>query len=263
MEAAIDDDTALVSLSHVAFKSAFMYDMERVTELAHQAGALTLWDLSHAAGAVPLALNDCGADLAVGCTYKYLNGGPGSPAFLYVRRDLQQEMLQPIWGWFAAQKPFDFELDFAPAQGISRFRVGTPPVLSMLAIEPALDLLMEAWDRATARQEHPANRIPDLPGRPVANPAGLQPGFAARRRTAWSACFAAPPGRLPHHPRPIESPPPAVKVIPDFRTPDNIRLGVTPIYTNFAEIHQALERIRTIVEQKLYEGYAQERLAVT
>ena len=141
---AIDGNTALVSLTHVAFKSAFMYDMTRVTDQAHKAGALILWDLSHSVGAVPLDLNGCGADLAVGCTYKYLNGGPGSPAFLYVRRDLQTRLLQPMWGWFAAGKPFDFDLKFIPTTSISRFRVGTVPIISMKAIEPAVDVLLEA-----------------------------------------------------------------------------------------------------------------------
>jgi len=144
VEAAINADTALVALTHVAFKSAFMYDMPRVTDLAHQAGALALWDLCHSVGAVPLELNQWGVDLAVGCTYKYLNGGPGSPAFIYVRRDLQQHLISPMWGWFASQRPFDFDLDFTPADDISRFRVGTIPILSMLALGPALDITLEA-----------------------------------------------------------------------------------------------------------------------
>ena len=112
IENAIDNDTALVSLTHVAFKSSFMYDMETVTEQAHRVGALMLWDLCHSAGAVPVDLNGTNVDLAIGCTYKYLNGGPGAPAFLYVRRDLQAQLMQPMWGWFASKKPFDFELDF-------------------------------------------------------------------------------------------------------------------------------------------------------
>ena len=125
VDAAIDQNTALVCLTHVAFKSAFMYDMARVTELAHHSGALMLWDLSHSVGAVPLDLNGCNVDLAVGCTYKYLNGGPGAPAFLFVRRDLQNQLLQPMWGWFASEKPFSFELEFTPEKSISRFQVGT------------------------------------------------------------------------------------------------------------------------------------------
>ncbi|MBN1148559.1 MAG: kynureninase [Anaerolineales bacterium] len=263
VQAAIDDDTALLSLSHVAFKSAFMYDMARLTDLAHRVGALTLWDLSHAAGAVPLALNDCGADLAVGCTYKYLNGGPGSPAFLYVRRDLQEQLHQPVWGWFAAQNPFAFDLDFAPAQGISRFGVGTPPVLSMVAIEPALDLLLEAGvERLRAKSVEQTEYLIFLAEQwlfPLGFSLG-SPRAAAERGSHVS--LRHPEGyRITR--ALIESPPPALKVIPDFRAPDNIRLGVTPLYTRFAEIYQALERLRTIVEENIYASYPQERLAVT
>jgi kynureninase len=141
---AIDHETALVSLSHVVFKSGFLYDMAAVTALAHKAGALTLWDLSHSAGAVTMGLNAAQADLAVGCTYKYLNGGPGAPAFLYVRDDLQKELYNPISGWFGQKGQFDFDLAYSPAADIRRFLVGTPPMISMAAIESGVDLLLEA-----------------------------------------------------------------------------------------------------------------------
>ena len=141
---AITEDTALVALTQVAFKSAYMYDIARITSLAHEKGALVLWDLCHSVGAVPLSLNDWGVDLAVGCTYKYLNGGPGSPAFLYVRRELQEKLFPTIWGWFADRAPFEFNLEFTPAENISRFQISTPHILSMAGIEPALDILLEA-----------------------------------------------------------------------------------------------------------------------
>ena len=115
----INENTALVSLSHVSFKSSFMYDMEKITRTAKSYGAHVIWDLSHATGAVPIDLNKCEVDMAVGCTYKYLNGGPGSIAFLYVREDLQDKILNPVWGWFADQKPFDFNLDFHPSNDIT------------------------------------------------------------------------------------------------------------------------------------------------
>ena len=140
---AIDEHTALVTLSHVTFKSGFLYDAAAVTERAHQVGALVLWDLSHSVGAVPIELDRWGVDLAIGCTYKYLNGGPGSPAFMVVRRDLQAEALSPIWGWFGQRAPFDFNLDYEPAQGMARFLAGTPPMLSLMALESALDLQLE------------------------------------------------------------------------------------------------------------------------
>ena len=149
---AIDGDTALVTLSHTAYRSAFVYDMAAVTALAHRAGALTLWDLSHSVGAMPIALAGARADLAVGCTYKYLNGGPGAPAFLYVRGDLHESLANPIWGWFGRRDQFDMAPDYRPAPGILRFLVGTPPVLSLLAVEPGVDLLLEAgMDRVRAK----------------------------------------------------------------------------------------------------------------
>ena len=144
LKTCIDNNTALVTLSHVVFRSAFMYDMQEVNQLAHSKNALTLWDLSHAAGAVPIELNKWNTDLAIGCTYKYLNGGPGSLAFLYVRKDLQEKLQQPIWGWFGEKNPFDFGLDYHPAQGIRKFLAGTPPIISLSAIEPAINMILDA-----------------------------------------------------------------------------------------------------------------------
>ena len=124
LEAAIDENTALVTLSHVVFKSGYMYDMQRITDLAHKKGALVLWDLSHSVGSVPVHLDDCNADFAIGCTYKYLNGGPGAPAFLYVNKNIQEKLTSPIWGWWGQKNPFDFDLDYTPAPGAQRFLVG-------------------------------------------------------------------------------------------------------------------------------------------
>lgn len=144
LEALITEETALVVLSAVLFKSGYFYDMTAVTKMAHRKGALVLWDLSHATGAVPLALNAAGADLAVGCTYKYLNGGPGSPAFLYVRKDLQPELESPLQGWFGERNPFRFGLEYAPAESIRKYLAGTPPILSMAAVKPGIEILREA-----------------------------------------------------------------------------------------------------------------------
>jgi len=261
--AAIDEDTALVSLSHVAFKSAFIYDMEAVTRLAHKAGALVLWDLSHSAGATPVDLNGANADLAVGCTYKYLNGGPGSPAFLYVRRDLQQQLVPPIWGWFATQSPFEFGLGFNANTDISRYLVSTPPVLSLQAIDPALDLLLQAGiERLRVKSVHQTEYLISLAEQWLL-PLGFQLGSPRSSEQRGSHVSLRHPEGYRINRALIESPPPAVRVIPDFRTPDNIRLGVTPLYTTFVEIHRALERMRVIVEEKVYEEYSQERLAVT
>src|SRR5512134_382312 len=129
LESAINEDTALVTLSHVTFKSGYLYDMARVTELAHRKGALVLWDLSHSVGAVPIDLDGCNVDFAIGCTYKYLNGGPGAPAFLYVNKRIQNDVTSPIWGWWGQKHPFEFNLEYQPAAGVQRFLAGTAPML--------------------------------------------------------------------------------------------------------------------------------------
>ena len=253
LRAAIDKETALVSLTHVAYRSAFMYDMPEVTAWAHRAGALMLWDLSHSVGVVPLALNAWDVDLAVGCTYKYLNGGPGSPAFLYVRRDLQRELMQPIWGWFTAREPFAFELEFEPALDIDRFRAGTAPMLSMKALEPALDLLLEAGvDQVRAKSEQQTEYLIYLADRWLV-PLGFtlgSPGEVERRGSHVSL-------RHPEAQRIsealIEPTPPAPCIIGDFRPPDNIRLGIAPLYNSFVEIRRAVARIRAVVEDRLYQ----------
>jgi kynureninase len=276
---AIDSHTALVSLTHVAFKSAFMYDMQAVTEQAHRVGALTLWDLSHSVGAVPLKLNAWGVDLAVGCTYKYLNGGPGAPAFLYVRRDLQEQIMQPIWGWFAAQNPFDFEISFTPAEDISRFRVGTPPMLSMLAIDPALEIFLEVgMERLRRKSVQQTEYLLHLT-RKWLLPLGFRLGSPEEPDQRGSHISLRHPEayrinramiELPKMPdgfwenvSELQGPAPDIRVIPDFRAPDNIRLGIAPLYTNFTDIHRAMDHIRLIVAEKIYLQYSDQRLTVT
>src|SRR3990172_409658 len=150
--AALNSDTALVTLTHTAFKSGYVYDMAAITAAAHHAGALALWDLCHSVGALPVDLDACNVDLAVGCTYKYLNGGPGAPAFIYVRRDLQEQLLSPIWGWFGQKGQFDMIPDYEPGPGLQRFLAGTPSLLSLAAVEPGVELLLEAgMDRLRAK----------------------------------------------------------------------------------------------------------------
>ncbi|NJD60463.1 MAG: kynureninase [Anaerolineae bacterium] len=256
---AVDEDTALVSLSHVAFKSGFMYDAEQVTRRAHQAGALMLWDICHAVGAVPLELDAWGADLSVGCTYKYLNGGPGAPAFLYVRRDLQDELQQPIWGWFAERQPFAFELDFTPAQGMRRFLVSSPPILSTLAMEAALDIVLQAGiERIRRKSIAQTSYLIELFDTRL-----VQLGFklgTPRNPTLRGSHVSI---RHPEGYRINRALIDEMKVIPDFREPDNIRLGIAPLYTSFDEIHEAVERICQVVTEKRYLKYPLQRQAVT
>jgi kynureninase len=263
VEAAIDQDTALVCLTHVAYRSAFMHDMRRITEQAHRMGALALWDLCHSVGAVPLDLTGCHVDLAVGCTYKYLNSGPGAPAFLYVRRDLQDQLVQPIWGWFADKDPFAFNLDFAAAPGLSRFRVGSIPILAMKTIEPALDIMLEAgMQRLRAKNLRQTEYLIFLADRWLA-PLGFSLGspLQAERRGAHISLRHPEGYRIAR--AMIETPPPTLRVIPDFRPPQNIRLGVASIYNTYTDIYRALERMKIIVANKEYENYPHEKLVVT
>jgi kynureninase len=256
---AIDGRTALVTLSHVLFKSGFIYDMARVTARAHEAGALVLWDLSHAAGAIPVDLNGAAADLAVGCSYKYLNGGPGAPAFLYVRRDLQGGLDNPIAGWFGQHRQFDFSLDYRPAAGITRFLSGTPMMASLAGVEPGLDLLLEAGlDRVRAKSVAQTEFLIRLYDEMLA-PRGFtlnSPREAARRGSHVSIGHTE---GLRIDRALIEE----MDVLPDFRAPDNIRLGVAPLYTSFAELYEGVERIAAVVDERRYERYPLEAPEVT
>jgi kynureninase len=259
LQDAIDQETALVTLSHVTFKSGFMHDAAEVTGQAHRRGALVLWDLSHSAGSVPIQLDEWNVDLAVGCTYKYLNGGPGSPAFLYVRRDLQNELLSPVWGWFGQRAPFDFGLDYEPAEDVARFLTGTPPILSLLAMEPALDLALEAGiDRIRQKSVRLTAYLVYLVDKMLA-PLGFtlgSPRDPARRGSHISV-------RHPEGYRITRALIEEMQVLPDFREPDNIRLGLAPLYTSFVDVWRAVERIGRVVEESRYQRYPADRLAVT
>ncbi len=263
LEQHIDENTALVSLSHVLFKSAYMYDMAQVTRIAQQKGALVLWDLSHAAGAVLVNLNRCHADLAIGCTYKYLNGGPGSLAYLYVRKDLQAQLQSPIWGWFGQENPFAFDLDYQPAKRIERFLAGTPPVLSLSAIEPALDLLIEAgMDQLRQKSIALSSYLLDLFYKYL-QPLGFKlqsPADAGSRGShisishpeAYRICRAL-----------IHKNTGSRVVIPDFREPDVIRLGIAPLYNSWCDIYDAVSEIKDITQNRWFEKFPQSKETVT
>jgi kynureninase len=259
----ISQRTALVTLSHVAYKSAYMYDMERVSELAHMHGALVLWDLSHAVGAVPISLNRANVDLAIGCTYKYLNGGPGSPAFLYVKRELQEQMENPIQGWFGEQNPFDFKLSYRESKDIRKFLTGTPPVISISGLEPSLDMVLEAGI-GSLRQKSVAQGDYLIA---LAKQWLLKHGFRigspelSEKRGSHVALKHAEGYRIC---RALSDPDSGSHaVIPDFREPNNIRLGITPLYTTFEEIYLALAQLKEIMEKKTYESYPSSRAQVT
>jgi kynureninase len=256
---AIDEYTALVALSHVTFKSGFLHDAEAITERAHQAGALVLWDLSHSVGAVPTELDRWGVDLAVGCTYKYLNGGPGAPAFLYVRHDLQAEALSPIWGWFGQHSPFAFDLDYAPTEGIRRFLVGSPPTLSLLAIEPAADLVLEVGVERIRQKSVQLTSYLIYLADSILTPLGFTLGSPRDPARRGSHVSIRHPEAYRINRVLIEE----MGVLPDFREPDNIRLGLSPLYTSFADVWEAVERIRQAVAEERYLQYPAERFTVT
>ncbi len=255
----IDEDTALVSLSHTVFKSGFTYEMGPLTEMAHRKGALTLWDCSHSAGAMPIELAATGADLAVGCTYKYLNGGPGSPAFLYVRHDLQQSLHNPITAWWGHAEPFAFDLEFAPVEGIRRFHTGTMPILSLATMEAGLTDVIEAGitqirsksvDLTEYLVRQWSTHLEPL-GFGLASPAEPhQRGshISLSHELAWPITRAL-----------VE----VGQVIPDFRAPDSIRLGLSPLYTSFSDIHTALQRLVSVVKGLEYLPFVDVRATVT
>ncbi len=262
IENALDNDTALLTLSHVVFKSAYMYDMHKINQLAHQKGSLVLWDLSHSAGAVEVNLNDSGADMAVGCTYKYLNGGPGAPAFLYVRKDLQEKLTNPIWGWFSHQKPFDFTLNYEAKADIQRFAAGTPSVLSLAAIESGLDITVEVGmknlrEKSVAQTNYLIELVENF-----LTPIGFTIASPTNSNKRGSHISIQHPEGYRINRAMIEPINGSPVIIPDFRPPNNIRLGIAPLYNTFEEIFQTIVRIKTIVETSEFERFGEERLEV-
>ena len=259
LESAINENTALVTLSHVVFKSGYTYDMQHITELAHNKGALVLWDLSHSVGSVPIQLDNCNADLAIGCTYKYLNGGPGAPAFLYVNKKIQDKLTSPIWGWWGQKNPFDFGLDYEPAAGATRFLAGTQPMISLLTmeagIEPTLQAGMDAIRAKSILMTDYASFLTDSWLAPLGFSLG-SPRDSAKRGSHISIRHAD--GYRINRAL-IEE----MNVIPDFREPDNIRLGFSSLYTSFAEIREGFERIKRVMDEKRYEKYPKQKLTVT
>jgi len=257
--AALDENVALVVLSHTVFKSGYVYDMKAVTEAVHAVGGLMLWDLSHSVGSIPVELNAAQADLAVGCTYKYVNGGPGAPAFLYVRRDLQEHLQNPISGWMGQRAPFDFTLEYAPEAGIRRFLTGTPPILSMALIEPGVDLLLEAGMEALrAKSMQQTSLLVHLWEEKLASLGYTLKSPRQPEQRGSHISLGHPEGwrinqALIHD----------LGVLPDFRAPDNIRLGIAPLYTSFVDVYTAAERLQRAVEEQIYMRYSSRRATVT
>jgi kynureninase len=240
---AIDRDTALVVLTHVHYKTAELFDLAEITRHAHAQGASILWDLSHSVGALPVTLNAARVDFAIGCTYKYLNGGPGAPAFLYVRKDLQQRMPPGIAGWLGHANPFDFYDDFQPADGIRRHHCGTPGILGLSALDGSLSVFDQV-DMQVVRQK--SLRLTQLFMDLVAQECS---GYGLSVVTPRSPERRGSHVSLRHeHGYEIMQALIAREVIGDFRAPDVMRFGFTPLYTRYVDCWTAVARLRAVLE---------------
>lgn len=242
VKAAVSERTALVVLSHIAYRSGYIADVPAITAAIHDAGALILWDLCHSAGSVPVKLDEWGVDLAVGCSYKYLNGGPGAPAFAYVRSSLQSTLRPPIWGWMGADNVFAMADGFEPAAGMRRFLSGTPPVLGMVPMQDMLELIEEVgieairskslrltdfvirWAEANLAEFGVTVGGPRPDSERGSHVTLLHPQFQKVTQLLW-----------------------ARDVIPDFRFPNGLRIGLSPLSTSFAEVELGLESVRDIL----------------
>lgn len=254
----LDDDVALACFCHVSYRSGAIADIEQITGVLHDAGAVAVWDLCHSAGAIRTPLAQARAEFAVGCTYKYLNSGPGAPAFLYVREDLVPQVRQPIWGWFGQRDQFAMDGAYDPVDGIARFTSGTPAVLGLSAIEEGVRTITDAG----IDELEQGGRLLTGYGLVLADswlaPLGFSvasPRAASRRgshltlhhREAWQICQAMI----------------ARGVVPDFRTPDRLRLGMAPLTTSFEDVWRGFDAIRDIVETGAHQQFPAERSRVT
>jgi kynureninase len=244
VKAAVGPATAVVVLSQVAYRSGFLADLPAITSVVHDAGALVVWDLCHSAGSVELQLDGAGVDFAAGCTYKYLNGGPGSPAFAYVNSRHLPALSQPIWGWMGRKDAFEMAAGYEPAPGIRSFLSGTPAIFGMIAMQGTLDLIEEAGMKALREKSRKLT------------------AFALELHDAW----LAPAGVLLATPRDPEQRGSHITVdhpdfremtaelwdrdvIPDFRAPHGIRIGLSPLSTSFAEVYRGVAAIRDLLER--------------
>jgi kynureninase len=244
IERAIDADTAVVMLTHVDYRSGRVHDMARITAAAHDAGAVMLWDLSHSAGAMAVDLAGAGADLAVGCGYKYLNGGPGAPAFLFVAERMQDRLDQPLSGWLGHADPFAFEPDYRPAPGIARFQAGTPSIIAMAALESGLATFNGV---AMADLEAKSRRLSELfialasercPALLLASPTGVRGSHLVFEHSDAYRLMQALIAR---------------GVIGDYREPNLLRFGFAPLYNGFADVWRAVDALADLIATRAYD----------
>ncbi|WP_207344824.1 aminotransferase class V-fold PLP-dependent enzyme [Arthrobacter sp. E3] len=240
--AAVGPRTAVVLLSHVAYRSGSLADAPAITRLVKDAGGLMMWDLSHSVGSVPLELDAWGVDLAVGCTYKYLNGGPGAPALAYINSSLVSRLRQPIWGWMGAADPFQMSANFEPAANVRRFITGTPPILAMQPLKDMAGLIADVGmaairEKSIALTEHAIALAEELLvplGVEIASP--RDPSQRGSHVSVNHPLFADVTARLWEQ-----------GVIPDFRPPHGLRIGLSPLSTSFAEVQRGIEAIRNVL----------------
>ena len=259
LEAAIDEEVAVVVLTHIHYKTAERWPMAAITRRAHEHGALALWDLSHSAGAVAVDLNGAGADLAIGCGYKYLNGGPGAPSFLFVAERWRDQIASPLSGWMGHADPFEFGDDFRPAKGIRRQLCGTPGMLGMAALEAGVDVFSGVSMAAVeAKSLALGDAFIDL--------VEARCGFAGLELASPRSATARGSHVSFRHPNgyAIMQALIARGVIGDFRAPDILRFGLTPLYLGFADIWDAVQILRDVLQTRAYEdpGFSR-RAAVT
>lgn len=245
---ALGDDVALVMLTHVDYRSGELWDLAETTRRVHEAGALALWDLAHSAGAVPVDLGAAGADLAVGCGYKYLNGGPGAPAFLYVANRWQERLRSPLQGWMGHAEPFAFQPEYRPAEGIARFQCGTPPVLSLAALDAALELF-KGVDPAALRAKSVAlgNLFLELVDSECAG-FGLEVACPRDGRLRGSQVSLRHPEGYAIVQALI-----ARGVIGDFREPDVLRFGLAPLYLRHVDVWDAVRHLREVLRTRAWD----------
>lgn len=243
---AITDEVAAVLITHVDYRTGRMHDMDAITKAAHSAGAVMIWDLAHSAGAVPVDLAACGCEFAVGCTYKYLNGGPGAPAFIYVHPDVIGGIKPALSGWLGHDAPFAFDLDYRPAMGIERMRVGTPPVLQLTALEAALG----AWDGVEMSDLRAASiRLTDLFVELVEARCPKLTLHSPRDATVRGSQVS-----FEHdHGYPVMQALIARDVIGDFRAPNLIRFGFTPLYIDESDVRGAVDILADVLDNRLWD----------
>ncbi|MVW71578.1 kynureninase [Bordetella sp. 15P40C-2] len=259
LDEALDESVAVVLLSHVNYRSGRMYDMAAVTAQAHRQGALTIWDLAHAAGAVPVDLNGANADFAVGCTYKYLNGGPGSPAFIWVAPHHTQDFWQPLSGWWGHSRPFDMAVAYEPAGGVRRYLCGTQPIVSMSLIECGLDVAHAAGMEEVRKKSLALGDlfIELVESRCAGHPLTLVTPRAHAERGSHVSF---------RHPHGFEVMQALIArgVIGDYREPEVLRFGLTPLYFGYADVWDAVEILKDVLDNRSWDKPEfKQRTAVT